>query len=113
MSAFPAEQIERLKERCDKVLAGCEGGQTYLILQGLRLPEGCSPTVADALLCPGPRDGYNSRLFFASQIVGKATLNWNGQNVRILERNWFAYSWKTTVELTLDQMLDDHLAPLR
>ena len=111
--SFPPEEIEKLRQHCDSVSSATEGGAAYLLLHGLRLPPGCAPAIVDALLCPTDRDGYASRLFFASQVAGKAAMNWNAQGTRILERNWFAYSWKTRAGLALGEMLADHLAPLR
>jgi hypothetical protein len=95
-----------------------EGGFTYVFLPNLILPDGCKPASIDALLCPMDRDGYNSRLFLASEIapvkvVTKADLNWNAKSIRILERNWFAISWRTVPGLRLSQMIAMHLTALR
>lgn len=105
---FPPDQITELKQLCGGVSQCGEGGCTFLLLSGLKLPEGCSPSVIDALLYPSPRDGYQSRLFFPKQIQGKNNLNWNGQ-VRIVERNWEAFSWKVSAEPRLIQMVAAHL----
>jgi hypothetical protein len=107
---YPKEQIEELKLYCQKLSAVAESGVTYLYLEGLRLPAGCKPAVCDALLCPAPKDGYPSRIYFSQQIEGPYTRNWNVSNARIAERNWFAFSWR--VELanpTLSQLLVGHL----
>lgn len=89
-----------------------EGGATFILIPSLELPTGCSPAHVDILLCPTPRDGYESRLFFAAQIQGGRSQNWNAQNVRILERSWFAFSWKAPSGLRLVQMLSDHMSAL-
>ena len=34
------------------------------------MPNGCTPARVDASLCPTPRDGYTSRLFFAHKVEG-------------------------------------------
>jgi hypothetical protein len=106
--SFPQDQVAELKQLCGGVSQCGEGGCTFLLLSELRLPEGCSPSVNDALLCPTPRDGYQSRLFFAERIQTKNKLNWNGQ-VRIVERNWEAFSWKVSAEPRLIQMVAAHL----
>ena len=107
---YPKEQIEELKRYCRGLSAVTEGGVTYLYLQGLPLPTGCQPAECDALLCPQPRDGYPSRLYFSIQIQGLYTRNWNVSNARIVERNWFAFSWRVdTMNPTLAQLLIAHL----
>ena len=107
---YPREQIEELKQYCRKLSAVTEGGVTYLHFEGLRLPSGCQPAECDALLCPGPRDNYPSRLYFSTQIQGPYTRNWNASNARIAERNWFAFSWRVDIpSLTLTQLLIAHL----
>lgn len=107
---FPKDQIEELKRYCDRLSALTEAGITYLLLEGLRLPMGCSPEKCDALLCPVARDNYPSRLFFSVQVNSSYTRNWNVSNARIGERNWFAFSWNTgPAAVTLAQMLVSHL----
>jgi hypothetical protein len=106
---FPDDQMAELKQLCPDVRQCEEAGCTYLFLPGLRLPAGCSPAVIDALLCPCARDGYASRLFFAELVQSRRTLNWNANRVRILERNWDAFSWKVSAERRLLQMLAGHL----
>ena len=106
------DQLAELKQLFSNVQTAKEGGITYVSLPGARLPSGCTPASVDLLLCPMPRDGYESRLYFAATVQCKATLNWNG-NTRVLERNWFAYSWKTDANLRLAQMIQAHLQALR
>ena len=111
---FPKEQIDSLKLVCPDVLQGEEGGVTYFLLPRLKLPEGCQPAEADALLRPMRHgDGYNSKLYFAERIQSPKALNWNGQ-ARILERNWYTFSWQVQAQnLTLVQILQEHLDALR
>jgi len=111
---FPGDQIEELKHGCQAVAACGDGGVNYLLLEGLALPWGCSPTKTDALLCPYSRDGYSSRLFFAEQVQSPFARNWNF-NGRICERNWFGYSWKTDDPrpMRLAQLVRIHLDGLR
>ena len=109
---FPKEQVEELK-RLSPEVQGCEeGGATFFLIPQLQLPAGCKPESVDALLCPTARDGYNSRLYFAERIQSKVSPNWNGA-VRIAERNWVAFSWKTPEGMRLVQMVAEHLRGLR
>ena len=111
---FPDDQIAELKALCPGVACGEEGGSTYFVLPSLLLPDGCEPSQIDALLCPTPRDGYSSRLFFAAKLRTRKPLNWNAVRVRILERNWDAYSWRIKRDdLRLAQMISCHLEALR
>jgi hypothetical protein len=110
MVEYPKEQIAALKQYCYSVKAFSEGGLTYLLLETLRLPNGCNPSICDALLCPQARDGYPSRLFLAEQVTSSYARNWNSTDVRIGERNWFAFSWK--VEINNPTLVDLLLAHL-
>lgn len=110
---FPADQVRELKHLCPEVKKAVEAGVTYFLLPGLAMPEGRSPAQVDALLCPTTRDGYPSRLFVAEQVAGGHGTNWNASNVRILERNWFAVSWRVNPNLRLAQMVAAHLEAFR
>lgn len=112
---FPDNQVAELKLLCHDVSQVEEAGCTYLLLPGLNLPDGCRPACTDALLCPSARDGYASRLFLAEKVQSnaKSEPNWNANGVRIVERNWHAYSWKTNPDLRLAQMVAAHLRALR
>ncbi len=110
---FPSDQIEELKALTDSVSVSEEGGFAYLLLPSLQLPPGCSPEKVDALLCPMQRDGYPSRLFFAESIQSREQRNWNANGVRILERNWYAFSWTVPAGLRLAQLVGAHLKGLR
>lgn len=106
---YPEDQVAELKLLCADACEVQEGGCGFLLLPGLHLPDGCSPARTDALLCPTARDGYASRLFFAEKIQTKAECNWNATGIRIAERNWHAFSWKTNANLRLAQMVAAHL----
>jgi hypothetical protein len=111
---FPIDQIAELKQIAPGLAAAEEGSFTYLLLPDLQMPAGCTPSSADALLCPTPRDGYESRLYFSCAIASRASLNWNVNNLRILDRNWYAFSWKTEqTGLRLLQMVLEHLSALK
>lgn len=108
--AYSKEETDELKRYCAKLSVFQEAGVNFIYMEGLRLPSGCEPSVCDVLLCPVQKDGYPSRLYLSTQVRSPYTRNWNGHNVRIGERNWFAFSWK--VELThptLAQLLVAHL----
>jgi len=111
--SFPEDQVVELKLLCPDVSEVEEAGCMYLLLPGLYLPDGCIPARTDALLCPTARDGYESRLFFADRIECKFVPNWNADGVRIVERNWHAFSWKISANLRLVQMVAAHLRALR
>ena len=90
-----------------------EGGVRYVLLPTLRLPEGCSPSELDCLLCVDPRDGYQGRLFFPQVVSSREQRNWQMQNVRILERNWCSFSWQIPVNLRPMEILLTLLRALR
>jgi hypothetical protein len=112
---FPEDQVAELKLLCPEASEVAEAGLSYLLLPGLNLPEGCSTPRVDALLCPSTRDGYPSRLFLAERVQSKAKAepNWNANGIRIVERNWHAFSWKTSPNLRLAQMVAAHMRALR
>lgn len=114
---FPIDQIEELKLIAPNIAECDECGVSFILLPSYRLPDGCTPCIVDLLLCPAPRDGYQSRLFFAERVLpseklGRPALNWNG-SVRIAERNWQAFSWRTPTGLRIAQMLAIHLKALQ
>lgn len=111
---FTSDQIEELKVLTPSISQSAEGGITYLLLKDMPLPEKCIPNRIDALLCPTNKDGYPSRLFFSSKIQSSKQLNWNSCDVRILERNWFAFSWKVNRPgLRLAQLVMAHLGAFK
>jgi hypothetical protein len=115
---FPPDQIEELKAMFPLVAKCDEGNVTFFFMPDAPLPNGTKPARADLLLCPFPRDNYNSRLFFSAKVErasnnGREALNWNANQVRLIERNWFAISWKTPAGLRLAQMVAIHLKAFR
>lgn len=112
--SYPADQIEELKHCCEAIAATTESGVDYLWLTNLVLPSQCRPGKCDALLCPTPRDGYPSRLFFSEMVAGPFPRNWN-YNGRICERNWVAFSWNVTAgePMRLAQLVRVHLDGFR
>ncbi|WP_018629570.1 hypothetical protein [Niabella aurantiaca] len=109
---FPQDQIEELKRIAPNLCFAEEGGYPYILIEQLQLPDGCQPAMVDVLLCPKPRDGYKSRLFFPQVITGIPARNWNG-NIRVLERNWCAMSWQVPEGLRLAEVLLIHLKALK
>lgn len=110
---FPADQVAELKRLWPGAQRADEGGITYLLLPDLALPDGCSPARIDALLCPTPRDGYPSRLYFAGAVQSPTPLNWAGQSY-ILGRTWRVFSWRVDEPgLRLAQLVMAHLRALR
>ncbi len=110
---FPIDQVQELLRLFPGAHQAVEGGVTYILLPDLELPLGCAPSRVDVLLCPTARDNYASRLYYAQQISCGPPQNWHVQGVRILERNWFAFSWRTREGLRLTQMVLAHLDGLR
>jgi len=102
---FPEDQVTELRRLCPDLKRAAETDRPFFLLPALALPNGCSPSSVDALLCPVPRDGYPFRLFFAERIATPKQRNWNSQGVRILERNWHAFSWKIEGDFRLLQMV--------
>ena len=113
MTSFPDDQVAELKSYCSDVLVSQEADKVYFLLKGLQLPQECEPATCDALLCPWDRDGYPSRLFFDRELPTKVPRNWNAKGFRILERNWYAISWKLSrANLRLAEMVSGHLRAL-
>lgn len=110
-------QLEEMKATFGNSLTSVsDAGVEYVLIPSLKLPDGCVPAEVVALLCPTPRDGYESRLFFSVPIRSERTptaLNWNANGVRIAERIWHAYSWKVAAGLRLTQAVAAHLKALR
>jgi hypothetical protein len=106
-------ELRELEQLCNGAKEFLEFQQSYILLPQLRLPDGCTPPVVDALLCLSARDGYPTRLFYSQQIACKNALNWNAQNVPILQQNWFAYSWNYVPSGRPLEVLAQHLRALR
>ena len=109
---FSKDEIEELKHIAPFLRIAEEGANTYILIEQLQLPPNCKPSTMDVLLCPHPRDNYNSRLFFSSKPTGIPERNWNGV-ARVLDRSWYAISWRTSSKLRLAAMLMVHLNALR
>jgi hypothetical protein len=111
---FSEDQILELKSIAPDLSIAQDGGYTYIRIDNLQLPDYCKPNVVNALLCPSQREGYESSLFYSAPISGYPNArNWNRNNVRILDENWHAISWRVTPGLRLLEMLQIHLSALR
>lgn len=106
---YPTEQIAELKmELGTEVREIEEGGYVYIYIPDLKLPPSCSPQKVEAILCPQPHSGYTSRLFFKEQIQTPKAVNWNGQ-VFILGHQWYAFSYNNVQNMTMLNMVMNHL----
>lgn len=109
----PEDQLTEVASLYPGAATAGEGGVTFVLLPNVSLPAGLTPTHADLLLCPVERDGYPCRLYFSAAIEGGPPQNWHVQGARIIERSWWAFSWKVPVGLRLAQMVEAHLQALR
>jgi hypothetical protein len=110
---FSQDQIDEVKSLFQGAAMATDADVEYLLLPSLALPANCSPDRVDAILCPTSRDGYSSRLFFNQIISCAGRPNWNRHNERIIERNWFAFSYKVRDGLRLAQLVASHLKGLQ
>lgn len=110
MTATIADDLAELGLFCGTVTEFREGGKRYVLLERVTLPTGCSPVATEALLCPEERDGYQTRLFLAEPVNGRAD-NWTVH--RVLDRNWHTWSWQgISANQRLAQILRGHLRGL-
>lgn len=93
MGGLPEDQVQELRIIHPDLATAEEAGCAYILLRGLRLPEGCAPVQCDALLCPDGHLGYEARLLFDQKVSTKRALNWH-INPTILGRSWHAFSWR-------------------
>lgn len=105
--------MTELRSLCPDAKQAQEGGLRYVLLPCLKLPDGCTPSELDCLLCVDPRDGYQGRLFFPQVVSSREPRNWQMQNVRILERNWNSFSWQIPASLRPMEILLTLLRALR
>lgn len=110
MKTFEDQMIELQRFYPNSIVIQ-EGGINFIFIPELKLPLGCTPEKIDALLCPVLRDGYNTRLFYVQIVEGIPGKNWNG-NLRICDRNWVSFSWKSRDGMNLLEMVRYHLSTL-
>src|ERR1043165_6832870 len=95
---FDQKQVDVLKTLYLTLATAEEGDFAFILIDPLKLPDGCQPQEVKGLLCPTQRDGYPSRLFLSEKVQhrGKGQ-NWNPTDgSMILGQKWWAVSWKTT-----------------
>ena len=110
--SLPEDQVRELKSQFPDIASAVEANVTYISIPKVKLPKGCTPEIIDVLLCPSPREGYSSRLFFSERVTSHPQLNWQ-PTVRILEKTWHVFSWQSPPGLRLAQMLAVHLKAFR
>ncbi|PWT71109.1 MAG: hypothetical protein C5B46_08695 [Proteobacteria bacterium] len=104
-------QLADLRVICERPERLVEGGIAYIFLPGIKIIAAGMTRVMDALLCPGPHNGYLSRLFL-SEPVAQRGANWT--QWQILGRTWHTWSWQNVpANLPLIQMVLEHLRALR
>jgi hypothetical protein len=112
--SFAEDELLELVALSSEVAVAMDGGQEFVLLSAVKLPDGCIPAAVDLLVAPNGRDGYPSRVYFSQQVTSRVPRNWHVQNTRIAERNWFAFSWRVNQGgLRLLQLVMAHLEALR
>lgn len=105
------EQLAGLRQLCDKPELRNEGGTDFVVLPGIKATVAGTARVTDALLCPGPHNGYSTRLFL-SQPFPERGANWS--QWLIFGRNWHTWSWQSVpADIPWIQMVLEHLSALR
>jgi hypothetical protein len=111
-SPFPADQIAELKCLGEVSLVQ-EAGQAMLLIKDAQMPAGITPARCDLLLCPGPRDGYATRLYFAELAAGPGKPNWH-MTAFLAGRSWHVYSQQgVPATLRLAEIYANHLRALK
>lgn len=106
-----AGALSSLRAICSEPVEMMEGGARYILLPQLKFIAADSQRVLDGLLCPGPHNGYTSRLFLSAPIPERGA-NWS--QWQILGRTWHTWSWQNVpAELPLIQLILEHLRALR
>jgi hypothetical protein len=105
------EHLNEIQLACTNAAPMTEGGRDYISLPALKLPDGCNPSVVEALICISEHSGYPTRLFLSQQIGGRGA-NWSTHV--IFGKTWHTWSWNY-VPGTLRPMeiLAEHLRGLR
>ena len=108
---IPQEQIDELKLLCRTVSEIIQGGQPFLVLEGLTLPPACQSVEVTALLALHTRDGYATRLYLSAPMPQRGA-NWS--TVCLLDRTWHTWSWKDILaQQRAAQVLAGHMRALR
>lgn len=100
-------EFEKLKAMHTAAVLLREGGVPVALLPAFAFRAAGRDESMDLLLYPALHGSYATRLFFERQIAGRGA-NW-GQH-RLVERNWWAPSWKDVeARLPWTAMLCAHL----
>ena len=110
---FAPDEVAELVAVYPEARVASEGGQEFVLIPELELPEGVAPSRVDALLCPTPRDGYPSRLFYSARPQNAPPQFRNVQASHVLGRTWYACSWRVRTGLRLVQLVRSHLDSLK
>lgn len=109
---FQTEELDKLRDNLNSDVQEIdEAGYGFVYIPGLKTPPGCIPEKTDALLCPIPHSGYTSRLFFKDRIQTPKEVNWNGE-VFILGHKWYAFSYQNIKDMSMLEMVINHLRGL-
>lgn len=102
------EQVEEIKLvfGFNEIKVFAEGGCRFLYLPSFF--KDSDGGKFDCLFACDNHLGYPNRLWFPKVIATKEARNWNGQNVHINEKSWFAFSMKGKGQ-TLLEILMSHL----
>jgi len=105
-----SEHLRELEVVCEGTKEMSEGGQVYIHLPALKLPDGCALKEDEALLCLSPHSGYSTRLF----LVHPSGRGDNPSTHCILGRSWHTWSWNHVPNtLRPVEILAEHLRGLR
>jgi hypothetical protein len=105
------EALTGLRAICEQPEVLGEGGTKYIFLPNLKVSVAGTLRTLDGLLCPGPHNGYATRLFLSQPFTERGA-NWT--RWQILGRTWHTWSWKDVpASLPLIQMVLEHLRALR
>lgn len=106
-----ASQLASLVAISLKPVEMVEGGMRYVHLPELKVIAAGTERVLDGLLCPGPHNGYSTRLFLSAPIPERGA-NWS--QWQIFGRTWHTWSWQSVpAELPWIQIVLEHLRALR
>ena len=104
-------QITGLRTICAQPEQVSEGGATYVFLPSIKVMVAGMTRILDALLCPGPHNGYTSRVFLSAPVPERGA-NWS--QWQILGRTWHTWSWQNVpANLPWIQIVLEHLRALR
>lgn len=84
-------QLEHLRAICPQASLHVEAGTPWVLMPKFKLATADVIVEMDLLLGPRGHSGYATRLLLEKEIGAKPNLNW--QQVTVLGRNWFTWSW--------------------